>query len=75
MVIARGTERDSTTVGDCELVVPGREAAPLLEGVEEALDDVSALAGFLVEADRPASFDRVHGWHQRGETAREDRAF
>ena len=43
------------TVGDGQLVVAGRDIAPLLDQSEGALDDVAILVGIFVEGGRPST--------------------
>jgi hypothetical protein len=47
-----GCQDDAASVDQCVFVVPGREAAPVLEVVEGALDDVAVLVVVGVEGDR-----------------------
>jgi hypothetical protein len=50
-----GGEHDGAAVGDGVLVVAAGDAAPVLDAVEEALDDVAALVVLDVVADRSAA--------------------
>ena len=50
-----GGEDETTSIDQSVLVVAGGQAAPVLEDVEGALDDVASLVVLGVEVDRPAA--------------------